>query len=222
MVQERNRQPRKVQDSDLDRQPSSQPIPPKRYQDAGSPMTDIASGLALLLSIISFFLSCYAAIQAGRRNIPPAQASPQSFVAPSQAVSRPVFPQFSKIQQVEPGQFIQPTQDRSAQVELLSARRTLSNNLTTIQLRVHRLNRPVTGLNVIDLANTIALNSRTNARYPIAQSQTPNDQFIMLSSLRPGSSLMASITVRVPEDLDRIDLDVPNVQVFRNVPISIG
>jgi hypothetical protein len=215
MVQERNSQPRKIQEPDVDRQVDPRHIPPTRYRDSsGSPTTDLVSGLALLLSIISFFLSCYAAIQSGRRETLP---TPQSSAQPA---SRPIFPFFNQAQRIEPGRFLEPTYDRAGEVELISANRELANNLTTVQIRVRRLDQPISGDPTIDLANTIALNSRTNEKYTVTQTYTPNDQFVSLSSLRPGSSVNASVTIRVPQDLDRIDLDIPNVRVFRNVPIG--
>jgi hypothetical protein len=224
MVKERDIQPRKFQEADfdqnVDRAPDPRPVPPARQQGAGTPLTDIASGLALLLSLIAFFLSCYAAIQAGRRNSAPVQQS-SIYQSSTQPISRPAVPFLSKPQQVEPGRFVQPTQDRSGVVELLSATRTPSNNnAATIQLRVRRLDRSPEGMSAIDLPKTFALNTRTNERYPMMSYQTPNDQLITLSQMRPGSSMNASVTVRVPETLDRIDLDIPNVRVFRNVPIS--
>lgn len=226
MVQERDFQPRKIQAEDLDRNldprfvdrsPDPRSVPPVRYENSGTPVTDMASGLALLLSIIAFFLSCYAAIQVGRRTPTPVR-SPGTANQSSQPVSRPVLPFLSKAQAVKPGLFIEPTQDKSGEVELLSATRA-SDKAATIQLRVRRLDRPTSGMTPIDLPKTIALNTRTNERYPILDYRTPNE-FLTMSELRPGSSMNATITVRVPENLDRIDLDIPNVRVFRNVPIS--
>ncbi|BAS57106.1 MULTISPECIES: hypothetical protein [Leptolyngbya] len=214
MVQERDLRPRKMQESDLDRPLGDRPIPPMRHENSGTPLSDILSGLALLISLIAFFLSAYAVIQVRRQS----SVQPQSS---NPSVSRPLLPFLSQPQQVTQGQFIQPTEDRSAQVELLSATRGSSNS-ATIQLQVRRLDRPVTAAPTINLANAIALNSRTNEQYPVIQTPASNNQFISLSNLRPGSSLNTSVTLRVPDTLDRIDLDIPNVRVFRNVPISIS
>lgn len=225
MVQERDFQPRKSQEADLDRNPRAadrtpdpRPVPPARYQ-TGTPVTDVASGLALLLSVIAFFLSCYAAVQVGRRTPAPVRSpgatTNQSSNRPS---SRPVFPFLSRAEQVKPGLFVQPTQDKSGEVELLSATRA-SDKSATIQLRVRRLDRPTSGMSLIDFPKTMALNTRTNERYAVLDYRT-SKEFLTMSELRPGSSVNASVTVRVPQDLDRIDLDIPNVRVFRNVPIS--
>jgi len=226
MVQERHSTPRKVQEPDLDRRTDPRPIPPATNNNAGTPMTDIASGLALLLSIIAFFLSCYAAIQASsvRRQLEPVRPATQSNSL-NQPQSRPFAPLIAqnRFQQVKPGLYRQPTEDETGEVELLSARRIERSgnlNFARIDLRIRRLDRPVQGLTEIDLPNTIALNSRTNERYTAIESQTPQDRFINLASLKPGSSVNASVIVRVPENLDRIDLDIPNVRVFRNVPIG--
>jgi hypothetical protein len=219
MVQERDLRPRKMQESDLDRPLDDRPIPPVRYENSGTPLSDIISGLALLLSLIAFFLSAYAVIQVRRQSSP---VQPQSFNSPSNPSSRPLLPFLSQSQRVVPGQFIEPTEDRSGQVELLSATRNSSNS-AIIQLQVRRLDRPVTAVPTINFANTIALNSRTNVQYPVIQTQTSsNNQFISLTNLRPGSSINTSVTLRVPDTLDRIDLDIPNVRVFRNVPISVS
>lgn len=230
MVQERNSPPRKVQEADLDsvRRADPRPIPPAVNRNTGTPVTDIASGLALLLSIIAFFLSCYAAIQASsvRRQVEPAPTAPQSNSL-NQPESRPVLPWIAqtRFQQVTPGQFRQPTLDRTGEVELLSARRVERSgnlNFAQIDLRIRRLDRPVQGLTEIDLPNTIALNSRTNEKFTAVETKTPQDRLINMASLRPGATVNASVIVRVPEDLDRIDLDIPNVRVFRNVPIGLG
>ncbi|BAU15086.1 hypothetical protein LEP3755_56430 [Leptolyngbya sp. NIES-3755] len=226
MVQERNSTPRKVQEPDLDRRSDPRPIPPAMNNNAGTPMTDIASGLALLLSVIAFFLSCYAAIQASsiRRQLEPARPAPQSNSS-NQPESRPFAPLIAqnRFQEVKPGLYRQPTEDETGEVELVSARRierSGNSNFARIDLRIRRLDRPVQGLTEIDLPSTIALNSRTNERYTTIEAQTPQDRFINLASLNPGSSVNASVIVRVPENLDRIDLDIPNVRVFRNVPIG--
>lgn len=226
MVQERNSTPRKVQEPDLDRRTDPRPIPPAINNSAGTPVTDIASGLALLLSIIAFFLSCYAAIQASgiRRQLEPVRPAPQSNSL-NQPESRPFAPLIAqnRFQAVKPGLFRQPTEDKTGEVELLSAERIERSgnlNFARINLRIRRLDRPVQGLTEIDLPNTIALNTRTNEQYTTVEARTPQDRFINMASLKPGSSVNASVIVRVPEDLDRIDLDIPNVRVFRNVPIG--
>ncbi|GAP95912.1 hypothetical protein [Leptolyngbya sp. NIES-2104] len=230
MVQERNLPPRKAQEQDIDsvRRTDPRPIPPVVQNNAGTPVTDIASGLALLLSIIAFFLSCYAAIQASslRRQAEPASPAPQSNSL-NQPESRPSIPWVaqSRFQQVTPGQFRQPTQDETGEVELLSARRVErsgNQNFAKIDLRIRRLDRPAQGLTEIDLPNTIALNSRTNEKYTAVETKTPQDRLISMASLRPGATVNASVIVRVPDDLDRVDLDIPNVRVFRNVPIGLG
>ncbi|MGG6264639.1 hypothetical protein ACQ4M3_15155 [Leptolyngbya sp. AN03gr2] len=226
MVQERNSTPRKVQEPDLDRRTDPRPIPPVVNQNSGTPVTDIASGLALLLSIIAFFLGSYAAIQASsvRRQLEPVRPATQSNSS-NQPESRPFAPLIAqtRFQEVKPGVFRQPTEDQTGEVELLSARRIERSgnlNFARIDMRIRRLDRSVQGLSEIDLPNTIALNSRTNERYTAIEARTPQDRFINMASLNPGSSINASVIVRVPENLDRIDLDIPNVRVFRNVPIS--
>jgi len=261
MLQERDYPSRKAQEPELDsaRRPDLRPVPPavnntsansrinnrvnssnnannNGANHAGTPLTDLASGLALLLSVIAFFLSCFAALQAAsmRRQIQPMQPpqlQPPQSNSFNQPISRPVVPFFaqSRFQQVEPGRFLQPTLDQAGEVELLSAKRVGNpteqsgrSNLATIQLRIRRLDRPTTGLTEIDLPKTIALNTRTNERYTAVDTKTLGDESITLANLRPGTTVNASVTLRVPQNLDRIDLDIPNVRVFRNVPLGIA
>lgn len=234
MVQEREIQPRKIQEADLDssvRRADSYPVPP-RSNNSGTPTTDIASGLALLLSIIAFFLSSYAVIQATstRRAIETAPPQNQNNGARSSnssssitgPISRPMLPFIAqnRFQSVEPGKFMQPTQDQAAEVELRSAKRinSATANLVNVQFQVRRLDRPTNGTGDLDLIKTVALNTRTNERFRAVQ--TSENQFIQLASLRPNATTTASVTLRVPEDLDRIDLEIPGVRVFRNVPIG--
>lgn len=231
MVQEREIQPRKIHEADLDssvRRADPYSIPP-RSNSSGTPTTDIASGLALLLSVIAFFLSSYAAIQATstRRAIETAPPQNQNNGARSNSssagpVSRPMLPFIAqnRFQSVEPGRFMQPTQDQAAEVELRSAKRinSAAANLVNVQLQIRRLDRPTNGTGDLDLIKTIALNTRTNEKFRAVQ--TSDNQFIQLASLRPNTATTASVTLRVPEDLDRIDLEIPGVRVFRNVPIG--
>lgn len=226
------------------RTPIEPAIPPANNRNGGS-LNDVASGLALLLSTIAFFFSAYAVIQsvAARRAIEsgtPSSAVPRSVTQSNQqaaggggvvrnanGVSRPAFPFLSpsRFERVTPGQFVQPLSNGAGEVELLSATRvnnSPTSNMVNIQMRIRRLSEQLNTVGEIDLAQTIALNSRTNERYPVLRQRTPGEDAISLYSLRPNQAINASITVRVPIDLARIDLEIPNTRVFRNVPIAIS
>lgn len=255
MVQERDLQPRKIHHGDLDRIPVEQDrvpfdrsiepprpriISPPSPQPESRVITDMASGLALLLALISFFFSSYAVIQAvnTRRTVeslqaPDRNATPgtsfqqqsfpersDSFAEPS---SRPIFPFVLpyRFQQVEPGEFIQPVLDGAAEVELLSVSRVSpTSNLVNLEMRVRRLSNPLESPEALNLNDTIARNTRTNEKFVTQSSTATENSSISLDRLRPGQSIDATVTLRIPTDLDRVDLEIPATRAFRRVPIS--
>jgi hypothetical protein len=234
MIQERNLIERsKVQERDLDRPVRSGGV---RGDDSGSTSnaaTDVASGLALVLSTLAFFFSSVAVIQSVRArqevqavlNPPSPQAAQQapqqngnSFAALGNRLITP-----SVISRVEPGRFVQPAYNGAGEVELLSVQRadgSGNSNIVNVQMRIHRLRDRVSGVGDIDLAEVKAVNSRTNERYPTLEARSPFGNTFSLYDLRPNQSVNVSVRVRVPQDLDRIDLDVPQTNPFRGVPIS--
>lgn len=263
MVQERNVQPRKIQDGDSVRNlselresnpairtPAREPrrtssnlaVPPANNRNGG--LTDALTGLGLLLSTIAFFFSAYAVVQAvaARRAIQtgtPSSVLPRSATQSGQqatgggtvrntdGISRPAFPFLapSRFERVSPGQFVQPFGNGAGEIELLSATRvnnSPNSNVVNIQMRIRRLSQQLNNVADVDLARSIVLNSRTNERYPVLRQNTPGEDAISLYSLRPNQSINASISVRVPADLQRIDLEIPDTRVFRNVPIALS
>ncbi|MGV0024520.1 hypothetical protein [Phormidesmis priestleyi] len=237
MIQERNLVERsKVQERDLDRPVRSGGV---RGDDSGSTSnaatgstssaaTDVASGLALVLSTLAFFFSSVAVIQSVRtqREVqavlnPRSQAAPQNGNSFAALANRLITP--SVISRVEPGRFVQPAYGGAGEIELLSVQRadgSGTSNIVNVQMQIRRLRDRVSGVGDIDLAEVKAINSRTNERYPTLDSRSPFGKAFSLYDLRPNQSVNVSVRVRVPEDLDRIDLDVPQTNPFRGVPVS--
>lgn len=211
--------------------------PMARNTDNRDTALDAASGLALLLSVIAFFFSSYAVIQAmnARRatqptnGLPPGGSSapggggaPAGVIAPQ---NRPALPFLSAPDRVEPGQFVQPAYRGGGRVEILSAYRVNNSgqsNLVNVRLRVERLRDRIDSNGDIDLAEATAINTRTNMTYPVTAVRTRGNEAISLYTLQPGRSTEATITMRVPEGLQRVDISIPETDVFRNVPISIA
>jgi hypothetical protein len=252
MVREGNRNidRTKVQEPDIDslgnQQTNRTPNYTSNYRSytggsrSGSAMTDVASGLALVLSVIAFFFSSYAVIQAvsARRQSegvrPPTSAVPNSFSgtgggsnpANTDATRRIAL---TTPPRVEPGRYVQPTYGGSGRVEILSAQRVgglPASNLVNVRLRFERAASPtggeipINGGGDIKLDDAIAINTRTNQTFPVVRYQNPGDEPISLYRLRPGEATEATITLRVPERLNRIDLRIPATDIFRNVPIA--
>jgi hypothetical protein len=234
MIQERNLVERsKVQERDIDRPVHSGGGRGEvSSSTANSTATDVASGLALVLSTLAFFFSSVAMIQGvrARQEVQALNpASPQSaakpndnpFTAFAALGNRLITPPV--ISRVEPGRFVQPAYGGAGEVELISVRRadgSGSSNIVNVEMRIHRLRDRVPGVGDINLAEVKGINSRTNIRYPTLDSRSPFGKAFSLYDLRPDQSVNVSVRLQVPEDLGRIDLDVPQTNPFRGVPVS--
>ncbi|MBW4537555.1 MAG: hypothetical protein KME43_00260 [Myxacorys chilensis ATA2-1-KO14] len=215
-------------------------------RSSGGTLNDIASGLALVLSVFAFFLSGFALLQMAnmRRQVegvrsPTSSAVTNSFAGtgggstPSNSTQSGSFVERvrqsvpSQAQTIEPGKFVQATLEGNGQVEILSAERTAEPaNLVNLRVRFERASRSTgsppsaEGGDNILLGDAIALNTRTNRSFPVVDFQTAGDEPISLERLRPGESTEATLAFRVPADLERVDVRIPGTNVFRNVPIS--
>jgi hypothetical protein len=134
----------------------------------------------------------------------------------------------AQAQTVEPGKFVQPTYGGNGQVEILSAERATTNptNLVNFRVRFERTagstgaSAPTEGGDNILLGDAIALNTRTNRTFPVVTFQTSGDEPVSLERLRPGESTETTLTFRIPENLERVDIRIPGMNAFRNIPIA--
>jgi hypothetical protein len=180
---------------------------------------DVASGLALILSVIAFFFSSFAVIQAVRRDQPTQSGSggggAPAFTLPNLSLLNP------RPTQVQPGQFVLPTYRGGGRVEILSAYRgTADLNTVHVRLRVERTRDRIDGNGDIDLFDAKAINTRTNMTYPVRNVRTPGNEPISLYQIPNGRAVEATISLDVPSDLQKLDLSLPETDVFRNVPIA--
>lgn len=182
---------------------------------------DAASGLALMLSVIAFFFSSFAVIQAtkARQETPP-QTSSGGGGAPTEARPLLGFLDPNRSQQVQPGQFVQSAYEGGGQVEILSAYRGSNPEQVHVRLSVKRLQPRIQGNGDINLLDAKAINTRTNMSYGVANVRTPGNEPILLYRLPLEQATQATLTLAVPAELRRIDLSIPHTDVFRNVPIA--
>ncbi len=232
MVQERNLEQPKFQERDIDPRPRRFNI--SEGSGRGSNVaTDTATGLALLLSTVAFFFSSIALVQTVRTQRDVAatlQAANRPTTTPvanagqtnKQSVAPPSnLPAIA--QRVEPGRFIQPVYNGDGRIELLSADRVngaSDSNVVNLKMRVQRMREQVSGVGDINLAKIVAINSRTNMRYRAIDFRTPFGNSLSLYSLRPGETADVMVMLRVPEGLNRVDLQIPETVLFRGVPIA--
>ncbi len=237
MVQERNLERPKFQEQDIDQRSPRPNISPNVSRPNPSEgvggrnlATDTATGLALLLSIVAFLFSSIAVVQAVRthRDVEAILQAANRPIAADSASQKSIrsFALLGNLlpisQRIEPGRFVQPVYNGDGRIELLSADRVngaSDSNVVNLKMRVQRLREQLRGSD-IDLAQTAAINSRTNMRYPALDFRTPNGKALSLYSLRPGESVDVMVMLRVPAELNRVDLQIPETVVFRGVPIA--
>jgi hypothetical protein len=88
-------------------------------------------------------------------------------------------------------------------------------------MRVRRLSADkVIGGDIITVGGTTARNPETSETYQAVDLITRSTGSVSLFQLRPQASADAYVWLRVPENVNSIDLYVPEAQAFKNVPIS--
>jgi hypothetical protein len=125
----------------------------------------------------------------------------------------------------------QPTQAAiggRAQVELLSVSRvqdpaTKQRDLVRVQFRVNRVASSPVDLEysegLIYSEQTTARNSTTGESYKaVNPNKTTNT--VSVKDIAPGDSTEAVVTLKVPENVSAIDISIPKVETFQNVPIA--
>ncbi|OKH22612.1 hypothetical protein NIES593_12530 [Hydrococcus rivularis NIES-593] len=165
-----------------------------------------------------------------------------------QTASSPTVPMTESSQQanteIQPGQFVQYAFKNRAQVELLSVKRIQNpdngqRNVVNVQMRVRNLG----GRNgTIVPKLTIARNPETSERYEsydrvvdkasfeqALRDGTEIDRsgridrattYISLGLVKKGSSADGYVWLLIPEEVQTIDLIVPETAIFEKVPIS--
>jgi hypothetical protein len=126
---------------------------------------------------------------------------------------------------IQPGQFVQSAFGTKGEVELLSVKRiqdpdTKTRNVVNVQMRIRRLKPDrVYGSDSIFVGGTTARNPETSETYKAASFDRSTGS-VSLFSMRTGSSADAYIWLRVPEEVNTLDIFVPDTAAFKNVPIA--
>jgi hypothetical protein len=153
-------------------------------------------------------------------------ASPVPTIAPSPQAQAPATTAPAPSVDIQPGQYVQPALGTKGQVELLSVKRiqdpeSRNRDVVNVQMRVRRLSADkVIGGDIITVGGTTARNPETSETYQAVDLITRSTGSVSLFQLRPQASADAYVWLRVPENVNSIDLYVPEAQAFKNVPIS--
>lgn len=125
---------------------------------------------------------------------------------------------------VQPGQYIQPALGDIARIEILSVERvqnpaTGTRDVVDVQMRVQRVGDRARASDILNLNDTTARSANTNVIY-----QTVNrDQAggaVSLFQISPGSAAEVNVQLGVPEEVNTLDIFVPETGAFKNVPID--
>ncbi len=184
-------------------------------------------------------------LNASVQNSPVASESPQS--PPTASPSTVPTTEFNQQAntEIQPGQFVQYAFKDRAQVELLSVKRIQNpdngqRNVVNVQMRVRNLEGRIN--NVIVPDQTIARNPQTSERYEsydrvtdkAAREQSRRDGTkidrsgridratgaISMGLVKKGSSVDGYVWLLIPEEVQTIDLIIPETATFVAVPIS--
>jgi hypothetical protein len=126
---------------------------------------------------------------------------------------------------IKPGEFVQPSFGKKAEVELLSLNRikdpeTRNRDVVNLQMRIRRLaTDEINPGESVGVYSTTARNPDTSETYKGVDVKRSTGS-VDLSSLRPQASADAYVWLRIPEGVSSLDVFVPDTGAFKNVPVS--
>jgi hypothetical protein len=232
----------------IQRRSAESPVPPIETSRRKTQTSDYLSGLAVVLSALAFIVSGFNAYQiAGLRGeiqlanntaadpnastIAPSPSNQQNTAtqAPPETQTQttvtttPVQPNDTN-STVQPGQFIQSALNGTARVEIVSVERvqntqTGRNDLVEVQLRVQRTGDRASSNDIINFNETTALNPNTNTTYPTVN-RDQSGGAISLFQVNPGSAAEVEVQFAVPENVETLNIVVPETGAFNNVPVN--
>ncbi|MBW4629960.1 MAG: hypothetical protein KME49_31735 [Brasilonema octagenarum HA4186-MV1] len=214
-------------------------------------MSTFLSSVAVLLSTLALLCSGYTAYQvftlqqtlnvasAGNRNATTSTlktSSSETTAAPNTTSKSPEAPASSSPtttaqstasagSAIKPGEFVQPSFGKKAEVELLSLNRikdpeTRNRDVVNLQMRIRRLaTDEINPGESVGVYSTTARNPDTSETYKGVDVKRSTGS-VDLSSLRPQASADAYVWLRIPEGVSSLDVFVPDTGAFKNVPVS--
>ena len=123
---------------------------------------------------------------------------------------------------IKPGQFVSSGYENRVKFELVSATRiknpeTKAKDIVNYQLRVRRISPKAKG-NLIDFRSIKGRNPQTNEVYKTVYKRTTSPTSI--NNVPETAWADAYFWLQVPEDINTLDIVIPETAIFNNVPIS--
>lgn len=125
----------------------------------------------------------------------------------------------------QPGAFKQLAYGNNAQVDLLSAKRivdpqTGNRDVVNVQMRIRRLADKVADNNIINVGETTARNPVTSETFKAVDPGERSTGNVSLAQIRPNASVDAYVWLKIPPNVNTLDIYVPETGAIRSVPIS--
>ena len=127
---------------------------------------------------------------------------------------------------IQPGQFVQNALGTKARVELLSVKRledpkVATHDVVNVQMRIGRITAENPSFDdTIAVGSTTARNPDTSETYKPVGSIEGSSSSVSLARIAPSSSVDAYVWLRVPKEVNNLDIYVPETAAFKNVPIE--
>jgi hypothetical protein len=163
------------------------------------------------------------------RNVPIAPANFTNFtrvVSHTPATRMTTLRSATSNPMIQPNGLIRKALENQAQVQLISAQR-LNNpelptrNVVNVKMRIWRLGTKQPNFqDVITVSATTARNPDTSETYRAFDFLNRATNPVFLFYLRPQTYTDAYVWLQVPEEVNTLDIFVPETGTFRNVPIS--
>lgn len=123
------------------------------------------------------------------------------------------------------GAFQQLAYGNNAQVDLLSAKRivdpqTGNRDVVNLQMRIRRLADNVAENNIINVGETTARNPVTSETFKAVDPGERSTGNISLAQIRRDASVDAYVWLKVPPNVNTLDIYIPETGAIRSVPIS--
>ena len=123
---------------------------------------------------------------------------------------------------IEPGQFVNKGVNNKIEIGLLSVKRIANpdggaENVVVVQMRVRRI-VPKGEVDSISFSQSKGRNPETSEVYRTIR--TKSTTYLSINSIPKDAWGNAYFWLRVPEEVNVIDIVIPETAIFKNVPIS--
>lgn len=186
----------------------------RRGSHLNSFLAGIATTLALLLAGGGYWY--YRMVQSGNMSNP---LAPQTKQVNTPLATAPA----SQNDEVKTGEFVIPAAGNDARLELVSVKRVPgAADEVAVEMRLTRLADTLTGNSQINFGEITGRQPITYEVYSSVSPQTRSSGSVSLLNIRRGDSVTGYGVLKVPPQVDKIDIFLENAGAFKNVPVAVA